>query len=142
MSMNMKSHVRKRSPLRVLFIIFIIALIMAGLLFAGLYIYGIRYLRYPVDSTSDGNTVYIKFIGLVDDEGNPYRGKIIYTNGLTADVNLETGKITYSNGDVYEGSLKRLEKDGKGKLTYANGDVYEGDFVSGELTGVGKYTYS
>ena len=77
MSMNMKKHIRRRSPLRVLFIIFLIALIMAGLLFAGLYIYGIRYLRYPVDGAGDGSEAYIKFIGLVDDEGNPYRGKII-----------------------------------------------------------------
>ena len=38
------------------------------------------------------------------------------------------GKITYDNGDVYEGGWKYSMRHGWGKMTYNNGDVYEGEW--------------
>jgi hypothetical protein len=61
------------------------------------------------------------------------------------------GKMTYANGDVYEGDYKDGIRHGKGKYTYANGDVYEGDFEDqkfwedwrdGTPHGKGKKTYT
>ena len=37
-----------------------------------------------------------------------------------------TGKLTTSEGDVYEGNFKMGVFSGYGKMTYANGTVYEG----------------
>jgi len=50
------------------------------------------------------------------------------------------GKMTYANGDVYEGELKDGKPNGKGKMTYADGSVYEGEFQNGERHGKGKLT--
>ena len=43
------------------------------------------------------------------------------------------GKLTYKNGDVYEGEWKDGERHGQGKLTYKNGVVYKGAFVDGNV---------
>ena len=37
------------------------------------------------------------------------------------------------NGIVYEGDWMHDCKEGKGKLTYPNGDVYEGSFIQGKV---------
>ena len=43
-------------------------------------------------------------------------------------------------GAVYEGELSiRGKADGRGKLSFANGDVYEGDYVRGRKEGRGTY---
>ena len=34
--------------------------------------------------------------------------------------------MVYKNGDIYEGEWALDRKWGKGKMTYANGDQYEG----------------
>ena len=46
------------------------------------------------------------------------------------------GKLTYKNGDVYEGEFKNDKFDGKGKFTYENGTVLEGTFVRGLKNGI------
>ena len=43
------------------------------------------------------------------------------------------GKMTYANGDVYEGDFMNNKFHGKGKFTYENGVVYEGDFLDDEF---------
>ena len=48
-------------------------------------------------------------------------------------------KISFPNGDVYEGETAGGMPHGKGKAVFANGDVYEGDFVSGKYHGMGTY---
>jgi hypothetical protein len=85
-----------------------------------------------------------------------YKGESI--NGLSTD----TGKLTYPNGDYYEGSFpeegftgfgrRTLDNgiyegnfvsgdfSGKGKFTLKNGDIYEGDFADGDFNGIGKFT--
>lgn len=42
-------------------------------------------------------------------------------------------KITYSNGDVYEGELVSGLKSGRGKYTYSNGDTFEGNWVNNKI---------
>ena len=132
---------KKLSPVMILLIILAIAALAVGGVFIVLYLNNYRYIRIPVGE-ENGEILYIKYIGTVDDLGDPYQGRIVYTNGLTADVDVPKSEIRYSNGDVYWGELNALEKDGQGKLTYANGDVYEGEFDNGALTGDGKYVYS
>ena len=55
------------------------------------------------------------------------KGKMTYANGDVYDGEWEDGKMTYADGVVYNGEWK----DGKkhvGKMTYANGDVYDGEW--------------
>jgi hypothetical protein len=75
------------------------------------------------------------------------------------------GKVTFPDGDIYEGQFKDGEIHGQGKLTrvcgevqegqfekgvlhgmgkviLSNGDVYEGQFENGEACGQGKMTYA
>lgn len=65
-------------------------------------------------------------------EGNVYQGRFV--EGVCCE-----GKITYANGNVYEGQLDDEEPDGQGKMMYANGSVYEGQFENGQRYGQGTY---
>ena len=51
------------------------------------------------------------------------------------------GKLSFANGDVYEGEFKAGRMEGYGKMLYADGDSYEGDWKSDEHHGKGKYTF-
>ena len=48
---------------------------------------------------------------------------------------LKDGKITYANGDVYEGGLKYHFPNGIGRMTYANGTVKSGRWEAGVFKG-------
>ena len=89
---------------------------------------------------SDGEQ--IRFTGLFDKDGNPISGTIYYANGLSAEIDLEAGKVTYSDGTVFLGKLDAdYRRSGKGSITWPNGDSYEGEFVSDKLSGNGVYTF-
>ena len=128
---------RHRSTLSVFLTILIIAAICVGIIFAAIYFSGIR--RISIN-TEDGGT--IKYFGRVDQDGNPLVGKLYYSNGLTADVDMEKSTVVYSNGDTYEGELSDLMKHGSGKLMLASGDVYEGEFQNDTITGYGVYSFA
>ena len=51
------------------------------------------------------------------------------------------GKITYEEGDVYEGELVDGKRSGKGKMTYKNGNIYEGEWAEDVRHGHGSLTY-
>ena len=52
-------------------------------------------------------------------------------------------KISYSNGNVYEGNLLAGVYEGKGKLTYHNSmGVYDGDWHCGQPHGKALRVYS
>ncbi|NQW28224.1 MAG: hypothetical protein HQ474_09960 [Flammeovirgaceae bacterium] len=51
-------------------------------------------------------------------------------------------KVTYANGDKYEGDWVDGKMNGLGTYTFANGDKYEGDRVDGRMNGSGTYTYA
>ena len=89
---------------------------------------------------SDGEQ--IRFTGLFDKDGNPISGTIYYANGLSAEIDLEAGKVTYSDGTVFLGKLDAdYRRSGQGSITWPNGDSYEGDFVSDKLSGNCVYTF-
>jgi len=50
-------------------------------------------------------------------------------------------KVTYANGDVFEGSYKDGKRVGQGTYTWKNGSVYIGDWVDGVKTGKAVWTY-
>ena len=105
---------------QILAITVLIAIICVAITFLGIYLSGIRYIK--IDTDGGG---YIKFFGRVDSLGAPSQGRLYYSDGTTAEVDMATGTVTYSNGDVYVGELKNLLKHGQGKMTFATGDVYE-----------------
>lgn len=53
------------------------------------------------------------------------------------------GRLTYDNGKlIYRGELINYRMNGKGKLTYSNGDSYQGYFQNGLFNGYGTFTAS
>ena len=96
-------------------------------------------------------------------------GSTRFNGTFVRDANSNTftgsGKITWANGDVYDGTLvkglrqgkglfiwahgQRFEGDwvqdtpsGKGKMYFANGNRYEGDVVAGIPQGMGRMQYA
>ncbi len=53
-----------------------------------------------------------------------------------------TGKITWVNGDVYDGTLIQGQRQGKGLFIWANGQRYEGDWVQDTPSGKGKLQFA
>jgi len=133
-SYNKKRRRRRKSFLSVILTIVIIAVVCVAAVLIGIHFSGVRYMKVKISETS-----YVKFFGTVDKENKPYKGRILYSDGLSAELNLEFNQISYSNGDLYEGEFENLMKDGEGKITYGNGDVYEGEFDSDCISGKGKY---
>ena len=75
------------------------------------------------------------------------KGTMIFEDGTVfeayfrQDKPLENCRITYANGDVYEGANCDYKRHGLGKLTYADGTVYDGVFRDDMRAG-GKITYA
>jgi hypothetical protein len=85
----------------------------------------------------------LKYVGLVDKLGRPISGTLYFANGISAQIDVTEGKVTYSDGTVYYGPLDgNYKKTGKGSITLPNGDTYEGDFLEDSLTGYGKFTFA
>jgi len=58
-------------------------------------------------------------------------------------ITIQEGKMTYKNGDVYEGSFLNDKYNGKGKLTTKYSDIYtiyEGQFIDNMFNGYGIFT--
>jgi hypothetical protein len=51
-------------------------------------------------------------------------------------------KITYVNGSVYEGNVKKGIIDGIGELRETDGSCYKGNFKNGIKQGLGKFYIS
>ena len=52
------------------------------------------------------------------------------------------GKLTYHNGDIYQGNFIRNEFNGHGVIEFANGDEYDGNFLDGQFQGKGTMVYA
>lgn len=50
-------------------------------------------------------------------------------------------RLTYENGDIYEGELENDLKDGSGVYFYENGEKYDGFFENDMIAGYGKYYF-
>lgn len=67
-------------------------------------------------------------------------GKINYNGYVVANKMSGFGKLTFENGDKYEGNFKNGIFNGQGTFTSASGWVYEGQFKNGLAHGQGKLT--
>jgi len=86
----------------------------------------------------------------VDGEGSEInKGRLSFTDGRLYEGEIEggkpngKGKMTLPN-EVYEGNFVDGVLQGKGKFTFLSGDFYqcyEGDFVNGKFHGKGKFTF-
>ena len=55
---------------------------------------------------------------------------------------IEIYKVTYSNGDIYEGELKDNIKEGLGIYYYSNGEKFDGLFQDDMIHGFGRYYFT
>lgn len=71
-----------------------------------------------------------------------YKADGIYEYSLKANGRRDKShlKISYYEGDVFEGTLRLRKFHGQGKYTWKEGGQYEGNFHRGKLVGKGKYT--
>ena len=72
-----------------------------------------------------------KYVGSIDANGN-----------RQSTSQFDAGKMTYENGDVFEGFWKNDKATGLGVMKYANGDDYRGSWANGKRQGTGKIQYS
>ena len=85
-----------------------------------------------------------------DPEGTSFSGsgKVTWANGDVFDGTLVKGKrqghgaFVWANGQRYEGDWKDDTPQGKGKLQFANGNRYEGDVNAGIAQGIGRMQYA
>ncbi|MDE7230176.1 MAG: zinc ribbon domain-containing protein [Oscillospiraceae bacterium] len=73
-----------------------------------------------------------------------YERRDFYTTyeGEWEDGSLKRGKISYYNGDVYEGEFRDWVLNGEGIKTLSDGNIYEGEFENNRLNGQGRITYA
>ena len=66
-------------------------------------------------------------------------GDIHFKGQFVRDVDTPTlsgsGKLTWANGDKFEGTLQNGKRNGKGLFIWANGQRYQGDWVNDMSTG-------
>ncbi|HFI0796031.1 TPA: hypothetical protein ACGO6M_001662 [Streptococcus suis] len=67
-------------------------------------------------------------------------GKLQYNGYVVASKMNGQGKLTFENGDVYEGQFKNGIFNGKGTYTSTSGWTYAGEFKNGYADGQGKLT--
>ena len=60
----------------------------------------------------------------------------------TAVPTVETGTLTFSNGDKYAGEVKNGKPNGQGTYTLADGAMYTGELKDGLINGQGTYTWA
>lgn len=126
----------EKSMKNIVLLIFTVAFVLLAVAFLSVYFMGYRYIR------SDGG---VRYFGKTIHE-QPTNGTLYYKNGLKGTITKEKEsslcKIEFNNGDIYEGSLKGINRHGEGKLTYYDtGDVYTGVFENDKITGLGVYVY-
>jgi hypothetical protein len=69
-----------------------------------------------------------------------YVGDITIQNGNK--IAHGRGKITYTNGDWYDGEFGFGKKNGKGKYQYANGNWYDGQWLNDKPHGHGQFYFA
>ncbi|MEI7611997.1 MAG: hypothetical protein WCK63_03750 [Betaproteobacteria bacterium] len=94
-----------------------------------------------------GNTTYIGDFRFGPPSGQANgQGRIEWSNGDSFEGSLanglKTGKGIFASktaGFRYEGDWLADRQNGKGKTTFDNGDVYDGEMQAGEFHGLGSY---
>ncbi len=69
------------------------------------------------------------------DGGLKYSGKLL--NGIPHGY----GKLTWQNGDYYEGNFKFGKRNGQGKRVNVDGSEYSGDYIDDKPHGRGKMLF-
>lgn len=93
------------------------------------------------ERVKQGNGSYIWMGPTSADDDTPvekskYEGN--YINGQKSGI----GKMTYPNGDVYEGEWNEDKMHGDGTYVYKKtGDIYSGSWVNGKKQGYGRYEF-
>ena len=59
---------------------------------------------------------------------------VLFTGWLKNGTPIEIGRYVYDTGDQYEGTFFDNGLPQKGKITYTNGDWFEGEFANGEIS--------
>jgi hypothetical protein len=78
--------------------------------------------------------------------GNLVAGSTRFTGAFAMDAGATTvsgtGKVSWANGDVFEGSLLHGQRQGRGTMTWANGQRYDGDWVQDAPTGMATLKFA
>lgn len=53
-----------------------------------------------------------------------------------------TGKLTWENGDTFDGSLLKSQRHGRGQFVWANGQTYDGDWENDKPVGRAKMKFA
>ncbi|MBK4737717.1 hypothetical protein [Noviherbaspirillum pedocola] len=73
-------------------------------------------------------------------------GDTRFTGKFTLDPDGKTysgiGRVSWTNGDVYEGSLARGHREGRGKFTWPSGQVYDGEWRGDAPNGQGVMKFA
>ncbi len=121
----------------------------AGVIFTLMAVQGtfrdLRFAFSPSLSFADGAT----YVGDLNAEGQiEGQGRMSWSNGDKYDgeflAGLFHGKGKFVSGDsgTYEGDYARGYMDGRGVLTYPDGSRYEGEFVANQFEGKGRLVYT
>lgn len=100
-----------------------------------------------IENKEENYTVFIPhwgtYIGPLKDKKPNGKGTFHHIDGRVFQGTFESRKITFENGDIYEGELMAgVLMHGKGMLVTKNKDLFEGDFEDGEfLKGKGKILF-
>lgn len=141
-----KKDIRGAGPDKRLLAIIILAvaiILVAGAILA-MRLSGYRRMTVRYVSSVDASEQEISFAGFVYRDGSLRKGTLYYEN-VRAEVKAlgdEQYRLEFSNGDVYEGRIDGLQRQGYGKMTYATGEVYEGSFENDKFHGNGIFTYA
>lgn len=134
------------SPTSLLCIVLAIVAVLVGMTFLVIYLTGFRSVSYRFLDQTTGEEYTVTYRGKLDKLGEPSVGSIHYKDGTKAKIEpLEGGKgskITYQNGDVYEGPVFKLQRHGQGAIKLANGDYYVGGFAYDKMDGLGTYQFA
>jgi hypothetical protein len=76
---------------------------------------------------------FIKQTKITLDNGSVFEGSV--------NIKLEKGKITYLNGESYEGSFLGSKKHGSGIMMTKNGNIHDGIWKNDKFMGKGKITF-